>query len=340
MRGAVASLRTLVFAAFVTAVLPWPAAAQPRLFDSLYAFGDSILDTGNVLAGTEQLGLEPPVPPSESPNRTYYEGRFSNGPVAVDYLWQLLSGHAPETRHAIKPIMRSPNIRAAKAVNFAFGGTGTPVLDQTPGGFFAPGLKGQVELFAAALRGRKPSKRALYVIASGSNDYSENDFNVPMHPTEVVGNIVESVARLYQLGARTVMVFDLPDPKFFPGGDPDGSGSALAALHNELLAQGLAALAADRPDLRIIPIRVNDLFAQMPTLGFEATTPALALLFPDPPSGVPAFLCLFEQPAACPDANLDVAGQLGVEFLFWDVAHPTTAAHRVLGEYLFSLLTD
>jgi phospholipase/lecithinase/hemolysin len=339
MRGPVNLLRALVVATLLAALLPVPVAAQVRNVNFLYSFGDSLSDTGNIFATTKALGLDPAIPPSESPHRTYDKGRFSNGPVAVEYLWQFLTGIAPDTPGGVKPILASPGFGSSKAVNFAFGGTGTDYLDQTPGGLWAPGLKGQVDLFRVALNGRKPSKRALYVIATGSNDYRDDAFNVPMSPPDVVQNIVEAVATLYDLGAREVMVFDLPDPAFLPGGDPSGVGSLIAAWHNELLAQGLATLAAQLPQLHITPIHLNDLFPNLPSLGFEPTTPALALLVPDPgPFGVPTYSCLFVLPAACQDANFDVIGQLGLPFAFWDIVHPTTDAHRVLGQFLYHAL--
>jgi phospholipase/lecithinase/hemolysin len=66
------------------------ASAQTVRFDALYVFGDSLSDTGNDLILTKLIGLNPAVPPSESPHRTYYEGRFSNGPISFEYLWRLI----------------------------------------------------------------------------------------------------------------------------------------------------------------------------------------------------------------------------------------------------------
>jgi len=127
-------------------VLGATASGQQR-FDSLYVFGDSLADNGNDLILSKTLGANPPAPPSVSPNRTYFNGHFSNGPVEFEYLWQRLSGQAPGTRNGLRAFLELPIIGPTGAVDFAFGGTGTPFLDQTPGGFYAPGLKGQVELY-------------------------------------------------------------------------------------------------------------------------------------------------------------------------------------------------
>src|SRR5688572_10054977 len=109
-------------------VLPSIASAQMPHFDSLYVFGDSLADNGNVLIQSEFLGAQPPVPPRP----TYFNGRFSNGYVGFEYLWQILTNKPLEGPEALRPFLASPFARGA-AINFAYGGTGTAFVDQTPG---------------------------------------------------------------------------------------------------------------------------------------------------------------------------------------------------------------
>jgi phospholipase/lecithinase/hemolysin len=47
--------------------------------------------------------------------------------------------------------------------------------------------------------------------------------------------------------------------------------------------------------------------------------------------------CLFVDPATCIDMPSFVFNA-DFGFLFWDVVHPTTEAHRHLGEYMFQQL--
>ena len=65
-------LRRAVIAVLALGIVS-PATARAGL-TQIVAFGDSLIDTGNVFAATGQ----PPAP--------YYDGRFSNGPVWVEYL--------------------------------------------------------------------------------------------------------------------------------------------------------------------------------------------------------------------------------------------------------------
>jgi phospholipase/lecithinase/hemolysin len=313
-------------ALLIFVLLPSVASAQMPQFDSLYVFGDSLADNGNVLIQSEFLGAQPPVPPRP----TYFNGRFSNGYIGFEYLWQRLTGTPLDGPGALKPFLAAPLVRRAAAIDFAYGGTGTAYVDQTPGGMWAPGLKGQVELFRFALRGKKPSNRALYAIATGSNDYRLDAFNQPMAPEQVVGNIEEAIVSLYRLGARNVMVLDMPNLAMLPFADPAASG--ISSAHNDLLYPMLANLQARLPKLHLITIELEPLFAILRGT-MEWQVPALMALFPPPPGMA---LCLFVNPATCQDASTVFNVPMGL--LFWDVVHPTTEAYYYLGDYLHTQL--
>lgn len=330
-------LRTSITVAlfFFGCLLPSAVSAQMPQFDSLYVFGDSLADNGNLFIQSRMSGDDIPVPPSISPHRTYFKGRFSNGYIGFEHLWQLLSGRQPGTAQALQPFLASPFLRSTGAVNFAFGGTGTPYLDQTPGGMWTFGLKGQVELFRLALLGRRPSNRALYAITTGPNDYRADPFNVPMDPTLVVRNIEDSIAALYRLGARHVMVLDLPDLGLIPANGGDPNATLISIIHNDLLAGAVARLRARYPDLHVVPVTLNPLFLDLLSQ-LEGQLPALEAVMPLYP-GMSA--CLFLDPTTCQDVP-NSAFNVNLGFLFWDVVHPTTEAHRYLGEYMLDVLAE
>lgn len=329
--------RRLPAALLFVSLAVWPSAApaQPAVtFDAFFTFGDSLADTGNVWLTSRLLHINPAPPPSISPHRTYFEGRFSNGPVAFEYLWQRLSGAAPGSSRALRPYIAWPFIGPKSAANFAFGGTGTPLLDQTPGGLFAPGLKGQVELFGLAMRGKKPSPRALFAIVTGANDYTLDGNGAPLSPPVVVRNIGQSVARLYALGARTIMVLGLPDLGRLPGADP--AASELTLVHNTLLEATIAQLSAQLPGARLIFVDINVVFDLLPP-DIEVNVPALAAYGAQLPVPQPELAaCLLVNPATCQNVPFAV----GTPFLFWDIVHPTTGAHQAIADYLFTRLSQ
>ena len=328
--------RTLL--AVLLSVLAVASSAFAQVPDRFYTFGDSLVDNGNVYAATVHTAL--PLPPPGA----YCQGRFSNGPVAFEFVWAALQGTplAPAC-----PIVPAPDglrpflTGAGPAMNFAFGGASTGFLNPAPGGLNVPGLKGQVALFQLALGGRAPSPNALYAILAGANDYlsltSVKPSREPGIVAGVVGNITDSIGHLYLLGARQVIVVNLPDLGLSPLSVPDpvrrAALSRLSALHNRTLALALAKLQARLPGLRIVPIDLAAPLTLLPTLGFDMQVPAIDRLLPPPPAlgGLPMSFCIFVDPTACgvvPDFNAVPPS------LFWDAEHPTTQAHYVLAQYI------
>jgi hypothetical protein len=360
-------LRLLAAASLLVSLLPGSAKAQASRYDAFYVFGDSLADNGNVWLATQALVragvIAPPaLPPSEDPHLAYADGRFSNGPVAFEYLWQQIAPGAPP----LLPYMAVVQGLAPSgpAVNFAFGGTGTPLLDYTPGGLPAPGLLGQIELFRGSLMGRRVPSGALFAIVTGANDYTSDAFGPALSPSESVANIVEAVRRLQRLGARDVIVLTVPNLGCTPQASPLLPGaecldeptppfsdplrpSEVSALHNQLLMQQLARHRWGQTRVRTVD--VNPLFSALRT-GMAAPwwLPALDVLIPTPillaDGGLaPMSACLFVDAAQCasvPEWARLSDGSFATPFplLFWDVVHPTTWAHAALAQHLAAIL--
>lgn len=337
MKNRLRTLRSSVVVALL--LIASSVHAQVPDFDAMVVFGDSLADNGNDFLTTKLFHADPAVPPSVSPHRTYFNGRFSNGYVAFEYLWQMVGGGAPGTLRGMRPSLLAPLLPLNAGIAFAFGGTGTPLLDQTPGGFYAPGLKGQVELYKLGLRGRKPLKKTLYAIITGANDYRADQFNTPMPIEEVVGNIIESVRSLYAIGARDVMVVNLPDLGLVPSNAGNSQeATQLSLAHNAALSAALDQLQKQLPKLKLLRADLFQAFSQLPPLNI--TVPALEVIFagnPTIPPGFPISACLFIDPATCKNVPPSTFNS-DLGFLFWDVVHPTNEAHRSLARYFYTVL--
>jgi phospholipase/lecithinase/hemolysin len=341
-------LKSILIAAVLTVIGVSTASAQgPRKF---YGFGDSLADNGNVLLATQALGFNPAIPPSMSPHRTYSSapegvpvfGRFSNGAIAFEYLWVGLTGG---NRGFMQPFLLSPNLDA-DAVSFAFGGSGTDFITQSPGGFPVIGLKGQVALFGGALGGRRASSEDLFGIISGANDYLRLiGGDQPADPNKVVGDISQSILALYLLGARNVIVLNLPNnlgniplvARLNP--NPMATSArlnGLAAGHNALLATRLNQLERLLGGLNVIAIDVNAVPVPM---GIDLDTPALDV---EAIGGLNplASICLFVNTAACTDAEPTAFDNPLLPFFFWDAEHPTTGVHLGLAQYILGQLMN
>src|SRR5690242_18427537 len=118
------------------AVAASPAGAAPT---SIYAFGDSLSDTGNVNAST--FGILPLSP--------YASGRFSNGPIWIDRVASALGTQA------------TPSLTGGN--NFAYGGA-------TTGGNVPPGVTFQTLDYLARQGVNGADPNALYIVYAGGND--------------------------------------------------------------------------------------------------------------------------------------------------------------------------
>ena len=319
LRLCIAALAALPMLASQAAPPSW---AKVPNYHALYAFGDSLSDTGNDLIATSRLGISPAVPPET----IYYKGRFSNGPVAFEYLWRLVSRPGDTT---VVPSLAGGDFGKKTAVSFAWGGSGSGGEVAGPGGFPVYGVLAQVEMFRQALHG-KANEHALYAVWSGANDY----IFYGGQPATVVGNLALAIETLYRMGARSFLVPNLPDMGLAPLAQQEDQGAVFSQVvqwHNAALDQALDGLAATLPGIQIVRVDVFSLTHRL-LATYSAEVPALELIAP----GSGAATCLFMNVAYCPTTpvGFDVPRPL----LFWDVLHPTTQVHEQVARAMYDRL--
>jgi phospholipase/lecithinase/hemolysin len=286
----------------VVVILALPLSAWATPWTTLAVFGDSLSDMGNAFALSG--GAFPPSPP--------YAERFSNGPVAAEYLaGQLGVPLAPST---------------AGGTNFAVAGATTGLLNYNfevnfPNGinqipaFKNTGIAGQIGQFTALNPAFAPAT-TLFMVWGGPNDLflaQDTNTDVVAAATQAVNNLAGDVLALAQLGAQHFLVPNMPDLGRTPFAISLGP---LAQAQLEQLSAGFNAglvAAMDQVEsLFALDVRVFDTFAFMNQIlddpaafGFtDTTTP-----------------CVFT-----PAVATGCAG-----FVFFDGVHPTTAAHARLG---------
>ena len=298
--------KELVATGFAVFCLTLPQKAIAANFNALYVFGDSLSDTGNTFTATQG---QIPVPTVNNSNRpAYFSGRFSNGPIWVDYF----GSQKGLTPTPFVTLLANPNIVPTDGVNFALGGAQTGIVSSFPG--FQdniPGVLGQVGL----LRQNLPvDPNALYSVFGGANDYFDGNTNV----NQVVQNLTNSIGSLAEGGAKNFIVFNLPDLGESPFGKSLGFPAQLNQLtqeHNRQLASAISGLRTSKPDLNIYSVDINTLFntvrATPAKFGFKDVTTA----------------CVtgnFLQVASICD-NPD-------DFLFFDDVHPSSRAHNLIAQ--------
>jgi outer membrane lipase/esterase len=275
---------------------------NPASIDSVYIFGDSLVDVGNVyIAAGQQLPLSPP----------YFQGRFSNGPLWIENLL---------TRFP-QPI--SPSLAGGK--NFAFGGgpTGFFLKQPIPAGGpppQTPGVLYQINTFIAPVP--TVTANTLYFVTAGGNDFL---INLETNPNVPVNNLKTAVSELYAYGARNIVLTNLPDLGKIPliNTNPTNAKalSALTNVFNFKLEKAMVELRRTRPDLNIVIVDINTLLnrvtANPARYGLTNVTDACV-------GGT------FDQPTT-PCANPD-------QFLFWDNQHPTKVVGQIIANFAFGAI--
>ncbi len=264
-----------------------PCTADIRMV----VFGDSLSDTGRHFASYGE-----PAAPS-------YQGRFSNGPVWVEYFAQA---------HGLSP---------SQVRNYAIGGATSGHVNCC-----TPGATGVLDEIAEFVHDRQVSNAfnpdALYIIWVGANDFEtwqRTGTLTSRPPNELIGsaisNISEAIQTLSANGARRILVANLPDlgqiPRIIAMNDPVRANLATTGtiMFNANLAWETSRLEQSL-GVDIVLMDVNSLFE-----GIQAN-PALAG-FTDATTA--CYLGGGATPCANPGSHV-----------FWDAVHPTTAAHQIV----------
>ena len=322
-----ASIRRRVLATgfFVLSVL-FPVKTFAATFSGIYVFGDSLSDPGNVFNVSKQINSVDPTSPIVPPSPPYFNGRLSNGPNWVDYLSKDL-GLNPT---AFTSLASGGN--PAQGINFAFGGatTGTALTTGIANTIdpSLPGLLDQVGAFTSLLPpAAKADPNALYIVWAGGNDYlpTTSPFKPYDKPDIPLANISTAVTTLAGVGAKNIMVVNLPDLGKTPltlGTPLSQPLDALTEAHNAGLSQTLNILSQNLGSgVNLIPLDVDSLADQVRAnpaqFGFTNVTDAC---LPD----------IFAT-TSCPNPN---------EYLFWDTNHLTARGNELVGELAFSALTS
>jgi len=263
---------------------------------TIFVFGDSYSDNGNGAVdypGGFDVILRPPtaVP------------RFSNGPIWVDYLGEILG-------EQITPVVDG-------GTNYAIGGA--TISPANPYTFDAAATGyAMVDHFLGTYGTADP--KAIYIVWLGTNDLDgPADFTQWNY-----SNLVVMIQRLYDAGARQFLIPDVVDEGSWPlmvqlWGTPeyDQELNQMALLWSQLLEQ----LPATFPNANIRISHVRHLFEKISKypkmFGFTDTTDAC---FRD-----------WTDSAVCSNPY---------QYLYWDYSHPSTHTHRMIADlFVWDLLS-
>lgn len=270
------------------------ATCSAGTYGSVVVYGDSLSDNGNLFAATGK------------PGSPYYNGRASNGPVAVEILAAALND---------------------TLLDFAWTGATTGIGNHLdPGGTATSlgthSLPGMATIYAATASSIAPlAPSALFVVLGGANDFlSPSPLDItPMGVDNLAvadraaNNIASIVNALVGLGAKHILVPGMPDLGLTPVFQRQGpvaaaQASALTDYFNFKLVGNLAPEATYFDTAGLLRAVV----ANPGAYGFtDVTTP-------------------------CYDLDLGSVCANPDSHLFWDELHPSARAHQILGEQFVS----
>ena len=266
-----------------------PFSVFGATFDNIVVFGDSLSDNGNLYALTGGTTPDPLY---------FYEGRYSNGRVWVEYL-------------------ADPGFFDCTLDDHAYGGaeTGSETFPPSP-----PGLITQVTTYTGATM--QVPDNALFVIWIGANDMFAivDPADAPAVIAGAVANIQTAMEDLAAFGAEDFLILNLPNlgatPAYY-GTAGAASATQISQAFNAALAQVVLNFETVNPDVTVYEMNIYDLLetivANPSEYGFTNVTEVS-----------PNFAVANEW---------DSQG-----YLFWNDVHPTTQAHEAIAEKAYDLL--
>ncbi len=334
-------MKKIIFILFLLIQVFHPCLAMT--IDQIVIFGDSLSDTGNVFSLTSKahrIISQIPIVPKDPP---YYQGRFSNGPIWIDEL------------------VKTMNI---PLIDYAYGGSWAESITNSK--FYNPiGLGVQIELYRAAAILDFHKDQHLYIIWSGANDYLDGRDDAESATTNTIESIRSDIETLIYMGAKHIMVMNIPDLGVVPGVVAKGKDFAeavghLSQLHNQKFVAMMEEEKKNNPNIQIISLDIESHFDDM-------------ILHPDKYQLKNVTEACYDGGYALVNQHVDIATQdamkkIGIdiehslslktaylaakayemgtehicfnpdEYLFWDQVHPTTKVHTELSVYVYNKL--
>ncbi|MCB2255609.1 SGNH/GDSL hydrolase family protein [Pseudomonas chlororaphis] len=293
-------MRQILLASLLALSLAAGSCLAGPAFDHLYAFGDSYSDNGASDRLTRDMLSRQFKDVQPLPGELYWQGRWSNGPTAVEVLAQNL--RLPLTDHAVG---------GAKSGRNNYYAWMTAYRDT--------GVSGQIDDYLANAKGRA-DPRALYFIFISANDFFEHaDFGHQEPIDELAASSIEhiqdAVSRLAGAGARHFLVVGSTDLSHAPAVVAGGQREQ-ALRYQQRLQRQLPTLLATLSQQLAVRLTYFDHIAFSDQLRGQAAEHGLTQL---------------DQPCQPTYPEVKPACAQPDGYFYWDEWHPTRKVHALAG---------
>jgi thermolabile hemolysin len=268
--------------------------ARGKPIERIVSFGDSLSDSRNMYNESQW----------QLPSKSWYAGRFSNGPTWVEHL-------ATRTGLTLN--------------NWAVGGAQT----KDARGGLIHGVGKQIDGFFNYMEHASdydPS-RTLFTFLIGGNDF----VNDTKTPGEIVFNQEKALERLVARGARRILIVNLPDMSVAPvftmkGGRTDADDILdKVDYYNARIHEVATRVAAGTKgtEISVADARKNFDTVLATPAKFGFTNAKESCLQIDSPSAL-GYLKSQKPRTGCQDP---------AKYVFWDTLHPTTRIHDMMAQW-------
>jgi phospholipase/lecithinase/hemolysin len=300
-----------------------PAFSQQ--FSQIIAFGDSLVDVGNV-AGLTEPGVSPVI------NGYYEETHFSDNIIWVETLANYL-GLPARTPGRGNSTTLTP---LPDGNTWAWGGSEAAIGSVQPPGVIEP-IPNLLKEVTQYLEANVPNEDTLYTIWSGADNLLIGGQYGPEAAQKAVKAVKLAMQRLENAGARNILVFNLPKLGSTPSAQAGGVIVELAAdiyaeAYNKALSKTVKKLRKDRYfQAQLYLVDIYSEFLRVINTVDRGGTYIPKFFVPGPPvaiSNVTNEGLIFFQ----------TFGTFPTDYLFWDGVHPTTQAHQVVAGLVLKTL--
>lgn len=276
-------------------------------FDSITVFGGSYADVGMGYIISTAGPPNSPIPPSPP----YFQGKFSDGPIYLEYLPKLIDANYP-------------------LLSMAVGGstTGTANAEDVNNVRGLGGVATQIQRFQNTFQFINP--KSLTILEAGFDNFILlNEEGKLSDPVQVIQGIATAISELKsdvkgikQLGAHQIVLYTLPDPKTIPVFKEDPANLPVLEVIADTINHSLKEMAkTQNEDVFIYDFYhiVDDVLAEYAAAGGNINDHTLTIVSVDP------YVVVQNGPNP---ANL----------AYWDGIHLTTQIQSILAKYLASVL--
>ncbi|CAG8549650.1 5511_t:CDS:2 [Funneliformis caledonium] len=289
-----------------TTILAAPLAPPEQKFKKLVAIGDSFTDSGNVFNLTNHLW------PSAG---NFFEGRFSNGKMWVEYLSELLGAELENKAYG----------GATSDNDLVQGFISKQVVPGATADIPVPGMKQQVDEYLSENDNHEDN---LYAFWDAGNDYFFSSFS--MDPLKVVESMGLSFEKLVAAGAKSFLVADIEDFSKLPffknsTSEMKTTYQKIVKDHNEALSEYMKSFVEKHNDVQVyryITVEMFDYYTSIEgqkELKISNVTDACNDVYSN-----------LTNPVICDKPD---------DFIFWDAFHVTTKLNSVIANDCLKAIT-